>query len=380
MFKDIKARIEEVYYGLEDHKDINKVYNSIETIIGLEMNIKLPVETIKKVIASLPKSDYLPPHVNIAKIDVTDICNSIKDHKNIYKGILIKDFMDKYKINSTELDLAIQQIRSEGIQLEVDNIAMYINKDIIPVNNIHATSWTGDKIIKFGVVSDTHIGSKHQQLTHLNKIYDTFIQEGIDTVYHSGDLTEGENMRKGHQYECFIHGASDIEDYVIDKYPSRPGLTTRFILGNHDASFIKHSGTDIGKYITKQRSDMEYLGMLNARVEITPNCILELNHPLDGASYALSYSLQKLIDSMSGGEKPNILINGHHHKAMSIFYRNIHAIEAGCFESQTSFMKGKRIAANIGGYIITVHVNDIGQVTRFIPEFIPVYNSIQNDY
>ena len=82
------------------------------------------------------------------------------------------------------------------------------------------------------------------------------------------------------------------------------------------------------------------MGQLNARVYLTPNCILELNHPLDGAAYALSYSLQKYIESMQGGTKPNILLNGHHHKAMYLFYRNVHAFEAGTFQAQSSWMKG----------------------------------------
>ena len=76
---------------------------------------------------------------------------------------------------------------------------------------------------------------------------------------------------------------------------------------------IKNGGIDIGRIIARERQDMTYLGQSNAKINLTPKCVLEINHPLDGASYAIS-SLQKLIDSMSGGDKPNILINGHHHK------------------------------------------------------------------
>jgi len=60
--------------------------------------------------------------------------------------------------------------------------------------------------------------------------------------------------------------------------------------------------------------------MSNAKINLTPNCVLEINHPLDGAAYALSYALQKRIDAMSGGEKPNILFDGHHHIKQFIYF------------------------------------------------------------
>jgi hypothetical protein len=86
------------------------------------------------------------------------------------------------------------------------------------------------------------------------------------------------------------------------------------------------------------------------------------------------------MDSMSGGEKPNILINGHHHKMMYLFYRNIHAFEAGTTCAQTPWMKGKRIAAHVGGWIIEVHVNDEGTITRCNSEFFPFYKMVEHDY
>jgi DNA polymerase II small subunit/DNA polymerase delta subunit B len=83
---------------------------------------------------------------------------------------------------------------------------------------------------------------------------------------------------------------------------------------------------------------------------------------------------------MTGGEKPSILINGHHHKAMYLFYRNVHAIECGTLEAQSGWMKGKRIAAHVGGWIIEIHVDEEGTINRFKSEFIPFYKMIKDDY
>jgi UDP-2,3-diacylglucosamine pyrophosphatase LpxH len=328
------------------------------------------------------ENDLLPKEtaktVETEDSPIIDIPNSIL--RDIKKSAEIDFLLKKYKITERILDATIEDLADRGFQIKKNEGKIFICKDLIPQSNVVEMNWNRDKIIRFGVVSDTHIGSKHQQITHLNNTYDFFAKEGIRDVYHAGDLSEGEGMRKGHAYECFLHGADAIEEYIIKNYPKRDGIVTRFITGNHDHSMIQSCGHDIGIPISKERKDMIYLGKSNATVYITPNCTMELNHPLDGASYAISYSIQKLADSLSGGEKPNILVNGHHHKAMTMFYRNIHMMEAGTFEAQTPWMKGKRIAAHMGGYIITVHVDEEGTITRFCPEFIPYYYSVKNDY
>jgi hypothetical protein len=120
--------------------------------------------------------------------------------------------------------------------------------------------------------------------------------------------------------------------------------------------------------------------MLNAKIMLTPNCPMELNHPLDGSQYALSYSLQKGIDAMSGGTKPRIMFNGHHHKLFYMLYRNIHSFEAGTLEAQTPWMRGKRIAAHVGAWMIELRVTDEGEIERITPTMFPYYQTIENDY
>jgi hypothetical protein len=186
-------------------------------------------------------------------------------------------------------------------------------------------------------------------------------------------------MRPGHEHEVHAYGADEQVEWITRVWPNN-GIQTEFILGNHDQSHIKNGNINIGIQIHAKRPDMKYLGVLNAKVFITPNCCIELNHPLDGASYALSYAPQKTIDAMFGGEKPNILLNGHHHKAFYLPYRNIHALECATTQAQTPWMRGKRIAANMGGFIVTVHVGEDGTVKRFLPEYIPYYDAIPEDW
>lgn len=240
--------------------------------------------------------------------------------------------------------------------------------------------WSGNQTIRFAILGDTQLGSKYTQLTHLHKFYDLCASEGITDVYHTGDVVEGLKMRVGHEYELYVISADEMRNDVVANYPKREGITTYFITGNHDASIYKQVGYDIGQAIANERPDMVYLGRDCAVINLTPECTLELRHPWDGTAYALSYKIQKMIEAMESDSKPNILAVGHYHKAEYLFYRNVHALQTGCFQGQTPFTRGKGISVHLGGWIVTVTVNEDGYIQRISPEFIPFYSSIKDDY
>jgi len=275
----------------------------------------------------------------------------------------------------------IESLKKNGFCIEFeDGLFKIANKFQKKTNEVRA-NWNGQKHIRIGVVSDTHIGSKWNQMSFLHRLYDTFEELGIDTVLHCGDVSDGMYSNRSDQaYELHSYGADAQVDYIVKNYPKKEGMTTHFITGNHDYTFIRNTGYNIGPAIALRRPDMKYLGMYNAKFWITPNCDIEMNHAADGAAYALSYSMQKHIDAISGGEKPKILLNGHHHKYISMFYRNIHAIEVPCTEAQTPFMKGKRIAAHMGGLVLDIYVDETGTIERFHVEMIPLYKAVENDY
>jgi hypothetical protein len=43
-------------------------------------------------------------------------------------------------------------------------------------------------------------------------------------------------------------------------------------------------------------------------------------------------------------------------------------------------MRGKQIAAFMGGWIVEVHVDESGTVTRVKQEYIPFYKAIKDDW
>ncbi len=155
------------------------------------------------------------------------------------------------------------------------------------------TSYKFDgETIRFGSIGDTQLGSRYENLVLLNAAYDIFADEDIDLVLHPGDLLDGEKMYRGHEYELHTHGSDAQVAYCVDEYPKREGIITEFILGNHDRSFWKHSGTDVGLQIEYQRDDMHYLGMGEADVTLSCDAgdiMVRLSHPGKGTSYAICF-------------------------------------------------------------------------------------------
>jgi hypothetical protein len=75
---------------------------------------------------------------------------------------------------------------------------------------------------------------------------------------------------------------------------------------------------------------------------------------------------------LSGGEKPHILLAGHAHKSFFYETRNVHVFETGTTCMQTGFMRGKKLAAHTGFWIVDVWTNENG-ISRIRPEWTPFY-------
>lgn len=128
----------------------------------------------------------------------------------------------------------------------------------------------------------------------------------------------------------------------------------------------------IVKDIDKQLDNFHFLGHDEGDIMLNDNTTIRLWHGEDGNSYALSYRVQKILESLQGGDKPSIMFCGHTHKYVKLFERNVHAISAGCIEDQTKWMRGKRLAANPGFGIYEITFNKTG-ITKLSETFYPFY-------
>jgi len=313
----------------------------------------------------------------------------LKKKENL-KNLLIKP----KRIEEIESVLKIDTIQAMGLiqMLKIDNFHILYNdyeKTFIIDRKPKMTSQNYKHSIgnveefEFMVISDTHWCSKIQQKTFVEWAYKEAYSRGIKKVYHAGDIVDGfYKNRPEHIYELIpgLIGADEQAEYVIHNWPRYPGITTSFILGNHCETHIKNGGTNIGRRLAKERNDFEYLGIGYAKIELTPNCRMDLFHPLDGSSYAVSYSGQKYMDSLSGGDKPNIIFTGHHHKALYFPYRNIYYFEVPSMCQQSSWMKRKRCANESGVWFIKLKIDQEGSIVSVIPEHIKQYRFIENDF
>jgi predicted phosphodiesterase len=115
----------------------------------------------------------------------------------------------------------------------------------------------------------------------------------------------------------------------------------------------------------------EYIGRDEGDIEVG-GIVIRVFHGEDGSSYAVSYRLQKLIESFTGGTKPNVLLVGHAHKQGYFFDRHIHTVSGGAMCTQSRWMRSKRMANHSGYHFITIKVDDAG-VQEFQVTFRPFY-------
>ncbi len=300
--------------------------------------------------------------------------------KQLQKEQPTEDICKKLKISERILTATLEDLKESGFVFVENGGLIKLCKDISYNSNTHTEQWNGELILKRAIIGDTHLSSKTQQLTHLNTFYDMCQAEGITEVLHAGDVCDGDDIYPGHKFEVFNIGADAQKEYAIKNYPKREGIVTKYITGNHDLRWFTQSGYDIGTAMANERPDMIYLGQYYADVQLTDKCILRLEHPLGKPAYAVSYKTQRKIDNMRGGEKPNILVEGHYHYSNYMFRRNVHAFNVPSFQGPTKFSNRLGLENENGGYILEIHVDEEGTITKLKSEFVPFYKVIKDDY
>lgn len=125
------------------------------------------------------------------------------------------------------------------------------------------------------------------------------------------------------------------------------------------------------------RDDLIDLGYMERDIEFKTNkgsSIVRVIHAGGGSAYATSYTSQKYVESLQGGEKPHIVLVGHYHKFNYAYARGVHVIQGGTTEDQTPFMRKKNIPAHLGGTILWLRQNERGIFTSVKVEWIPFFD------
>lgn len=309
-----------------------------------------------------------------------DQLRSLFKRKDTYT---IEKLSDYFNVGISRIRAAIEQLKGEGFNVKAENGQAFGFTNIPKSDPYHLdVQKLSSGFFKFGACGDNHLGSRYERLDALNALYDIYEKEGVSVVYNTGNYIDGE--ARFNKHDLHTHGMDNQIEYFIQNYPKRKGITTYFIAGDdHEGWYTQREGVDIGKYTAMKakeagRNDLVYLGYMEADVILKAKngkTTLRVLHPGGGSSYAVSYTVQKIIESYQGGEKPDVLLVGHYHKSEYNFCRGVHAVQTGTTMDQSPFMRKKRLAAHLGGWIIEMATDDNGAVTRFKQEFIPFYDN-----
>ena len=232
-----------------------------------------------------------------------------------------------------------------------------------------------DNTFLFGAAGDLHAASKHCRWDVRNELYQTFIEEGAQCNFDSGNWIDGE--ANFNRYDIEVHGLDGQCKLLAERHPK--GLKTFAIWGDdHEGWYVQREGVDVGRYcesIMRQHGhDWTDLGFMEAHVILRnansgKTASLAVVHPGGGSAYALSYSIQKIIESYEGGEKPAVGLYGHYHKIWAGIIRNVFALQTGTQQDQTPFMRKKRLEAHVGGVLVKLRQDPAtGAIVSMQPE------------
>ncbi|RJO72875.1 MAG: hypothetical protein C4523_02570 [Myxococcales bacterium] len=246
-----------------------------------------------------------------------------------------------------------------------------------------------DNTFRFGAWGDSHLGSKYERLDVANDLYDWYAKEGADRVFNTGNWVDGYKVGLNEHDFHIPHMEGQLK-YLAENYPKRDGLITYAITGeDHEGWWARSMGIDIGRRAEQTmreygREDWINLGFMEAHVRLVnantgTESILAVVHPGGGTAYALSYSVQKIVEALEGGEKPAVALYGHYHKLWAGNIRNVWVVVTGCGQDQTVFTRNKiKQEVHVGGTLIDLEQDPetgaiIGMTPRLRRYFVKGY-------
>ncbi len=293
----------------------------------------------------------------------------------------VEALSDHFNVGIGKIREAVGQMRDVGKNVDVsDGVELLRDIPQTPPTSIDVLRFKG-RTIRFGLTADNHLGSRYARLDVLNALFDIWKEQEITDVYQLGNMIDGD--ARFNKFDLLVHGMEDQVNYFIENWPKREGVTTHFITGDdHEGWYVQREGVNIGKMIQSWsenagRNDLRFLGHMEHDIVLKAErgeTIMRLVHAGGGSAYATSYAPQKIVESYQGGEKPNILLIGHYHKAEYGYPREVHTVQCGTTEDQTPFMRKLKIQAHVGGWTISFDLDDDGLVHAFTPQFHPFYD------
>lgn len=272
---------------------------------------------------------------------------------DLKEGLTYDDLTENYDLSRSQARSQIDDLKDQGYSIQEKTVNKHGKKMFILEHE--PKEYTLETEGTLGFASDTHLGSKAEQLKSLHKYYDEIEDKDINIVFHAGDLSDGCYVYRGQRHEKKPEaiGWARLLDYVEENYPEREGVTTFVIEGNHDRKFYQQNGLFFTEEIAKRRDDIEFLGDGFAEVELEDlDMDIQLVHPRGGVPYTLGYRAQDWMREKSEEDKPDFAELGHIHKFLEGKTEGVDFVYGGCFQGETEYTQTKGIKPRAGAWII----------------------------
>ena len=170
-----------------------------------------------------------------------------------------REMCEELELTDYELIGLVSMMKEQGVLIDyIDGQIVKLNKPRQYNNNIDIPIKNGE--VKFLAISDLHLASKWDNVNLVNYAYNLAEKENVNFITNSGDTFEGDfkGKRPDHIYQVKALGLEQL-DYVTKHYP-KSNIPTYYITGNHEATFVKTCGADMGRLLQNNRPDLTYLG------------------------------------------------------------------------------------------------------------------------
>lgn len=303
---------------------------------------------------------------------------------DLKSGVTYDELETEYDVSDNQARRMFDDLREQGYSIDFREINDHGKRQFyIPDDVDEAYKFgNGDGEYRFALISDTHLGSKATHEEDLHDFYDRVQDEGIDVVFHCGDISDGIEVHQGQMNslkgEAMEGKWQGMKDYVVDNYPEREGVDTFFIEGNHDHKLHRREGVRLGEMIDVERDDLHYLADSMATIVFDEenDVDLELIHPSGGKPYTEGYRAQTLFRERPLDQRPTIAGIGHLHGSMFTQTEGVNAFYSGAWKDLTTYGKRKGHAANIGGWLVDLELDD-GEVRSLNPTWVN-YDTFDN--
>lgn len=281
-----------------------------------------------------------------------------------YPKYNIKQVCRELGINMETLLLNLREISDSGIQIDVVDGEILRFKWPERNKTVHNMS-LGKDHVKLGLLGDTHLASKYDDLDSLNRAYDMIEDKGVDVVFHSGDLVDGIVSTPGYFSELKEKTYTGQLEYAIDRYPKYSGKTL-VVSGNHDDYWYRLTGKEIIKDVADKRDDIEYLGSSRRIINIDGLRVNVLHGKFKDSNPI--NNIYSYLDNIPTYKKPDIVHSGHYHTTKYQDYEGIEMFRSGAFMHQTPHDKKKNHNPEQSMYFVDVYYDDDGNVAEITHE------------